>query len=57
MKKDTDKPFPLTSVSVLGCDKSVSDNIKLTHKLTDMIASGVDFAKVYYRYVLYMYYL
>lgn len=36
---------PLASVTILGCSEQVSKDVPVTHRLTDMIAAGVDLAK------------
>lgn len=38
-------PHPLTSLAVLGCSDAVARDVAVTYRLTDMIGSGVDFAK------------
>jgi hypothetical protein len=39
------KPNPLKSISLLGASSNVVSDIAVNHKLTDMIASGVSFAR------------
>lgn len=39
------KPFPLSAVTLLGLSDTASKTVALNSKLTQMIASGVDFAK------------
>lgn len=39
------KPHTLSSISILGCSEAIAKDVPVTAKLTDMIASGVDFAK------------
>jgi len=39
------KPHTLSSIAILGCSEAIAKDVPVTAKLTDMIASGVDFAK------------
>jgi leucyl aminopeptidase len=39
------KPHPLSSLSLLGCTAAVAGDAAINHKLTEMIASGVNFAR------------
>lgn len=39
------KPNLLSGVTLLGCSTSVASDIAVNSKLTEMIASGVDFAR------------
>lgn len=41
----TDKKLPLESLTIVGASQSIVNGVKLTYKLTDAIASGVNFAK------------
>lgn len=43
--EDGFKPHPLTSLSLLGCSSAVANDATINHKLTEMIASGVNFAR------------
>jgi len=39
------KPLTLSTVTLVGCPENVSKDSEITHKLTEMIASGVNFAR------------
>ena len=39
------KPHPLKSLAMLGCSPAVTNDAPVNSKLTDMIASGVYFAR------------
>jgi len=39
------KPLSLSTITLLGCNEKVVNDISVTYKLTDMIANGVNFAR------------
>ena len=45
-KPEHGKQFKASEITLLGCSENVARDIKLTHMLSGMIGSGVNFAKV-----------
>ena len=43
--EDGFKTHPLGKVTLLGCDENIAKDVGMTYRLTDMIGSGVNFAK------------